>query len=171
MARRFKIGDKVAIPETKYGERNFRSAVVKEARELKNDFLYYAGRDKKSGRPVCKDTFFCLLSSTPIGIELERGDFFYESELKPYNEKSDKNKKLNLDLYSTSIDDIVNWRNTASDRATAIDKEIKKIRDKIAPQLKKINKLEKRCVDTKRWISSLNKHLSRRVFRYKKNRI
>jgi hypothetical protein len=78
-----------------------------------------------------------------------------------------KKRKLILDMYSNPIDDVVNWRNTASDKATVIDKKIKMLQDTITPIQKKMNKLIKESIRTKHWISLLNNHLGKRIFKYK----
>lgn len=89
--------------------------------------------------------------------------------IKKVNDEQEKQKempdlasdgKLNLDTFT--VDQIIAWRNIASQRVDNRDKEI----DNWAKAGQNILKLQNKNHRDLTWISRLNRHLNRRVFKY-----
>ena len=73
---KLEIGQKVKIPKTKLGEENYYSIVVNDAKNKKQDFLYYNGEEK--GYHMLNDYF---------DYDDLDGDFFNLNEIELYEEK------------------------------------------------------------------------------------
>lgn len=88
---KLEIGQKVKIPKTKLGEENYYSIIVNEAKNKKQDFLYYNGEER--GYHMLNDYF---------DYDDLDGDFFNLNEIELYEEKFPE--KWCLKITKESID-------------------------------------------------------------------
>lgn len=80
---KFQIGDKVKLPKQKSTGANLEdSAVVKEAIENNQDFLYITGYEEKDD--YCEDDHYLVSNDKE---DLSNGDYFMEEDLELYERK------------------------------------------------------------------------------------
>lgn len=90
---KLEIGQKVKIPKTKLGEENYYSIIVNEAKNKKQDFLYYNGEER--GYHMLNDYF---------DYDDLDGDFFNLNEIELYEEEFPEKWCLNHENSAKCLD-------------------------------------------------------------------